>query len=205
MTNFWNIFLKFFPSKKRTTISGTDRLVLTPEKQLNKGNTTVSYNTVADIATYVSTQIPTGVQSVVAGANITVDNTDPQNPVVSSTGGSSLWAEGDPFGGSNDYLYNVNQDLAQGFIVYKTDGTVTSLIAILNDTDRITLNTQDGVTETIFSLQPTGVTITTDAAVPNIILTLPEYVDDAAADADGNLNQGALYKLTGDRTLYQKP
>ena len=30
-----------------------------------------------------------GVQSVVAGSNITVDNTDPANPIVSSTGGSS--------------------------------------------------------------------------------------------------------------------
>ncbi len=205
MTNFWNIFLKFFPSKKRATISGADRLVLTPEKQLNKGNTLVSYNTVDDIADYISTQLPQGVQSVVAGTNIMVDNTDPQNPIVSSSGGSSLWAEGDPFGGSDDYLYNVNQDLTQGFIVYKTDGTVTSLIAILNDTDRITLNTQDGITETTFSLQPTGVRISTDATVPNIILTLPEYADDTAADADGNLNQGALYKLIGDRTLYQKP
>jgi len=29
------------------------------------------------------------VQSIVAGTNVTVDNTDPQNPVVSSSGGSS--------------------------------------------------------------------------------------------------------------------
>jgi len=31
-----------------------------------------------------------GVQSVVAGTNITVDNTDPANPIVSSTSGGSL-------------------------------------------------------------------------------------------------------------------
>jgi hypothetical protein len=30
-----------------------------------------------------------GIQSIVAGTNVTVDNTDPQNPVVSSSGGSS--------------------------------------------------------------------------------------------------------------------
>lgn len=30
-----------------------------------------------------------GVQSIVAGTNVTVDNTDPANPIVSSTGGSS--------------------------------------------------------------------------------------------------------------------
>lgn len=41
-----------------------------------------------------TTTISGGVQEVVAGANVTVDNTDPQNPVVSATGGSggsSVW------------------------------------------------------------------------------------------------------------------
>ncbi len=31
--------------------------------------------------------LPTGIESVVAGTNVTVDNTDPKNPIVSSTGG----------------------------------------------------------------------------------------------------------------------
>lgn len=43
-----------------------------------------------------------GVQSIVAGTNITVDDTDPQNPIVSSTGG----------GGSDS-------------TIYKTDGSTT--------------------------------------------------------------------------------
>lgn len=35
--------------------------------------------------------------------------------------------------------------------------------------------------------------------------TLPEYVNDAAADADADLESNSLYKITGDRAIYQKP
>jgi hypothetical protein len=41
-----------------------------------------------------------GVQSVVAGTNVTVDNTDPSNPIVSSTGGGGGVAIGDTIGNS---------------------------------------------------------------------------------------------------------
>lgn len=46
------------------------------------------------------TEVASGVQSIIAGTNVTVDNTDPQNPIVSSTGGG---------GGSTayyQYIYN---------------------------------------------------------------------------------------------------
>ena len=36
---------------------------------------------------YPPTTITSGVESVVAGTNVTVDDTDPRNPIVSSTGG----------------------------------------------------------------------------------------------------------------------
>lgn len=36
------------------------------------------------------TLIDSGIESVVAGANITVDNTDPSNPIISATGGGSF-------------------------------------------------------------------------------------------------------------------
>jgi len=36
--------------------------------------------------------LPTGIESVVAGTNVTVDNTDPKNPIVSSTGGGGSFA-----------------------------------------------------------------------------------------------------------------
>lgn len=38
-----------------------------------------------------------------------------------------------------------------------------------------------------------------------VYAVLPEFADDAAADADGDLPSGGLYKVTGDRTVYQKP
>ncbi len=49
---------------------------------------------VAPVITGVSTSTSSGggVQSVVAGTNVTVDNTDPSNPIVSSTGGGSTSA-----------------------------------------------------------------------------------------------------------------
>lgn len=41
---------------------------------------------------------------------------------------------------------------------------------------------------------------------PNVaVFNFNEYVSDAAADADVNLPSGGLYKLTGGRTIYQKP
>ena len=35
-----------------------------------------------------------GIQSIVAGTNITVDDTDPLNPIVSASGGSSITGTG---------------------------------------------------------------------------------------------------------------
>ncbi|HSD07904.1 hypothetical protein [Flavobacterium sp.] len=38
-----------------------------------------------------------------------------------------------------------------------------------------------------------------------VYLTPPIYANDAAADADANLPSGAFYKVTGNRTCFQKP
>lgn len=49
---------------------------------------TVNYN-VVDVALFVAGyigDIEAGIQSIQAGNNITIDNTDPQNPIISSTG-----------------------------------------------------------------------------------------------------------------------
>ena len=41
---------------------------------------------------------------------------------------------------------------------------------------------------------------------PNVsVFNFNEYISDAAADADVTLPSGGLYKLTGGRTIYQKP
>jgi hypothetical protein len=34
---------------------------------------------------------------------------------------------------------------------------------------------------------------------------MPDYANDAAADADGALPSGGLYTLTGSRAVYKKP
>lgn len=34
-----------------------------------------------------------GIQSIIPGDNISVDNTDPQNPIISSTGGGTIYIE----------------------------------------------------------------------------------------------------------------
>ena len=47
-----------------------------------------------------------GVQSIVAGANVTVDDTDPANPVISSTGSGS--------GGPREALFKLSGTLATG-------------------------------------------------------------------------------------------
>lgn len=36
-------------------------------------------------------------------------------------------------------------------------------------------------------------------------ISIPEYANDAAADADPNLMSGGLYRLPGSRAVYQKP
>lgn len=54
----------------------------------NKGKgqlNTVDPNSLVSISEQIT---PNGIQSIIPGDNITVDNTDPQNPVVSSTGGN---------------------------------------------------------------------------------------------------------------------
>ena len=38
-----------------------------------------------------------------------------------------------------------------------------------------------------------------------VFAPLPSYASDAAADADGTLPSGSLYKLTGSRAVFQKP
>lgn len=38
-----------------------------------------------------------------------------------------------------------------------------------------------------------------------LVTNIPEYADDAAADADSSFESGKLYTVTGDRTIYKKP
>jgi hypothetical protein len=71
--------------------------------------------------------------------------------------------------------------------VRSSDGTKTSQMNLSNG--RIIFNAEDNVFVITGS---TGI-------------GLPIYANDAAADSDTNLPQGALYKLTGNRATFQKP
>jgi hypothetical protein len=70
--------------------TGTDEPVDGTLRPLQDGSgqtLPVEISTTAVNFTGTVTGIDTGVQSVVAGTNVTVDNTDPANPIVSATGG----------------------------------------------------------------------------------------------------------------------
>ena len=57
---------------------------------LKLGTTSASFVGTLDVTGATVTGLPdSGVQSVVAGTNVTVDNTDPANPIVSATGGDA--------------------------------------------------------------------------------------------------------------------
>lgn len=84
-----------------------------------------------------------GVQSVVAGTNVTVDNTDPHNPVVSATGGSGSPGGSDTqvqfndsgnFGGDSAFTYDKTNDVLK---VHKVAGDATDglIIEANNGTD----------------------------------------------------------------------
>lgn len=61
-----------------------------------------------------------GIKSIVAGTNITVDNTDPSNPIISSTGGS-----GSPGGSDTQLQYN-NAGAFGGISGATTNGTAVT-------------------------------------------------------------------------------
>ena len=82
----------------------------------------------------------TGVQSVVAGTNVTVDNADPQNPIVSASGGG---------GGAGDYIL-IRDEQTQN----TSGGTATS-----GSWETRTLNTEVADTGSHASLSSNQVTL----------------------------------------------
>ena len=72
--------------------------------------------------------LPTGIESVVAGTNVTVDNTDPKNPIVSSTGGGG--------GGS---LANVIDATAGDYTLVPDSDNPVTVITMNADTGALTI------------------------------------------------------------------
>ncbi len=75
------------------SLKGKDRLNISAIKDLEERLSSMSSGGIGSGADAV------GIRSIVAGLNITVDSTDPYNPIVSSTGGG---------GGAGDEIINVN-------------------------------------------------------------------------------------------------
>jgi hypothetical protein len=99
-----------------------------------------------------------GVQSIVAGANITVDATDPQNPVISATGG------GGGGGGKTQFSQIIKAGVGETITGTEVDAaTFTPFFAVLDATVNLDLTTlSDNAFLVMFqSYSPTGTTIKT--------------------------------------------
>lgn len=89
--------IKNLPAPEVTKIEAGGRLL----SQLNDvdtsgivNNSTLKWNLTRSIWEMGSATGGSGIQSIVAGTNINVDNTDPLNPIVSSTGGGGITGSG---------------------------------------------------------------------------------------------------------------
>jgi len=119
----------------------------------------------------------------------------------SSSGGDSYWEIQNLEG---DVLVNIDQTFDAGFFVLKQNEESTAYIAVIPDTDMILFRVSSGENNVDVALQVDG---TLKINFTNTIATsqFPEYADDAAADADLLLIPGSFYKVTGDRSIRQKP
>ena len=85
------------------------------------------------------------------------------------------------------------------------NGTGTQEIRVSNESKfsvaATTATFATGVAVTVTST----LSVTGASTLARLKATIPEYANDAAADADPGLISGQLYKITGARTVYQKP
>lgn len=75
----------------------------------------------------------------------------------------------------------------------------------LMDEDEFSFYLKSSTVAGVETLSTKSFKLKLSGTVNNIIPALPEYANDAAADADADLLTGALYKIVADRTVYQKP
>ena len=80
-------------TEANTNLSATEQNITDgsgTQSTLSLGTTSASFTGALDLTAATVTGLPpSGVSSVVAGTNVTVDNTDPANPIVSAAGGGS--------------------------------------------------------------------------------------------------------------------
>lgn len=76
-----------------TSVNGKQGVVVLTATDVNADTTGSAAQALSDANNYTDQEVSninTGVLSVAAGTNVTIDNTDPKNPVVSSTGGGAV-------------------------------------------------------------------------------------------------------------------
>ena len=129
----------------------------------------------------------TAVRSIVAGTNITVDNTDPSNPVVSSTGGGTpggsdtqvQFNDGGSFGGDSKLTFN------------KTTGLLT---ITGKETLSPTITTSSGV-DTILSISPT-INQSSTAGYTALLVNSTETTTGSGTKLLADLQVGSASKFT---------
>lgn len=95
---------------------------------------------------------------------------------------------------SKNVEISVNKSTDTGELFARVAYSQTGILDLILDVREDGIIFKNGV-DTYLEMTPTG----------RIKMNLQTYADDAAADADATLPSGALYKLTGNRAIFQKP
>ncbi len=119
---------------------------------------------------------------------------------------------------TSDYSWKIGDRDVNTAVLEYTDSTNLLLYCtqelLINSSDKITMSALFGSinleTDSIVMNSATSTDITVAGGdltliANHIVASIPNYANDAAADADANLQSGALYKVTGNRTVFQKP
>lgn len=126
-----------------SAIKGTESLIEEIAKKIAKKEVkNVKPNTVTMYGGGGSSS-SSGVQSVVAGTNITVDNTDPLNPIVSSTGGG---AEQDTLDVTTSQSVNTNQFIRAD----ATNGSITLTLINPATKQTVTIKKIDSTSNSVY-------------------------------------------------------
>lgn len=134
-----------------------------------------------------------GVNSVIAGSNITIDNSNPQHPIISSTGGGGGGGSGDVVGPASAVNNNFAAfDLTTGKLIKDSGSNASSFATSTQGTkadNAVVANTAiTGATKTKITYDAKGlVTAGADATTADIADSLNKrYVTDANLTTIGN-------------------
>lgn len=178
-----------------------------PRNETNLNNTEVGVESVVALANQNETDIAGKLDDVVAGTNVTIDKTDPNNPIISSTasgGGVSTFTEltdtPADYVGNEGKLVKVNAT-ADGLIYGDPSGTTVSwgdISGTLSDQTDL-----QGALDVKVDSVVAGTGITVDATDPNnpIITNTVSAYDDTAIQAEVDANTADRHSHTNEAVL----